>query len=328
MNLLRNFLASSLVVAVLVPGTALAQESAANFPSKPIRIIVGFAPGGSTDIAARLIGEKLQAKWGQPVIIENRPGVGGNIAADIVAKSPPDGYTIVHGVTGSHAINISLFKKLPYHPLKDFEPITQTTLYPVAIAAHPSFPANNIQELVAMARRDLGKMVYGTDGTGTASHLTMELLLYKAGVKMQFVPYKGSAPMIADVMGQQVPLGITGITLMVNAYKAGKLKVLGVTSLERSPAAPELPTVAEQGFPGFSGEAFTGFFAPKGTPKPIIDKLSSEIIAAMQMPDVLKKMADIGTPVVGSGPEAFRAFVTKEIEKWAEAVQVAGVSAD
>ncbi len=324
MNLLNKYLASCFIAAVLIPGTALAQESAENYPSKPIKMIVGFPPGGSTDIAARLIGEKLLAKWGQPVIIENRPGVGGNIAADIVAKSPPDGYTIVHGVTGSHAINISLFKKLPYHPLKDFEPITQTTQYPVAIVANPSFPANNMQELVAMARRD-PKMVYGVDGTGTGSHLTMELFLYKAGVKMQFVPYKGSSPMLADVIGNQVGVGITGITLIVNAYKSGKVKVLGITSLERSKAAPELLTVAEQGYPGFAGLAFTGFFAPKGTPKPIVDKLAAEMLVAMHSPDVIKRMDALGTPLVGSGPEAFHAFIAAQIENWAEGVRISGI---
>ena len=304
------------------------QSIADAYPSKRVRILVGFTAGGTTDITARVVAEKLQARWGQPVLVENRPGGGSNIAADVVAKSPPDGYTLSLGVTGSHGINISLFKKLPYHPLKDFEPITQTTLYPNAIVAHPSFAANNIQEMIALARREPGKFVFATDGNGTGSHLTMELMLYKAGVKMQAVPYKGSSPMIADVIGNQAPVGITGITLVLNAYKAGKLKVLAITGLERTPTAPELQTVAEQGFPGFSGESWTGFFAPKGTPKPIVDKIAAEMVAAMHAPDVIRKMADMGTPLVGSGPEAFRTFVTKEIEKWAEGVRIAGVSVD
>ena len=328
MKLFGKFLATCFTAAVLVPGAALAQEPAANFPSKPVKIVVGFPPGGSTDITARLIGEKLQARWGQPVIIENRPGGAANIAADMVAKAPPDGYTIVLGVTGSHGINVSLYKKLPYHPLKDFEPIAHATLYPLAIVAHPSFAANTIPELFALARREPGKMAYGHVGTGTGAHLTMELLLYKAGLKMEPIPYKGDTPAVTDVMGRQVPFASVGMQGAMTAYKGGKLKVLGITSLKRSPAAPELVTVAEQGFPGFSGEAWSGFFAPKGTPRPIVDKMANDMIAAMQMPDVIKKLDDLGTPLVGSGPDEFRAFVAKEIEKWAEAVRIAGASAD
>jgi len=319
-------LAAALLLAV--PFVAHAQSPADNFPSKPVKIIVPFPPGGATDITARVLGEKLQAKWGQPVVIENRPGAGGNIGALIVAQSPPDGYTLVLGVTGSHGINISLHKKMPYHPLKDFEPITQATVYPNVILVHPSFPANSVQELLALARKEPGKYVFGSDGTGTGSHLTMELLTYKAGVKMQHAPYKGSGPLVADVMGQQLPIGITGIPGAMNAYKAGKVKVLAVTGPQRAPAAPELPTVAEQGFPGFAGEPWSGFFAPKGTPRPIVDKLATDMIAAMRMPDVVKRMADIGTPLVGSRPDEFRAYVASEIEKWAEAVKVSGASAD
>lgn len=314
-----------LLAAALVPGAACAQD---NFPSKPVRIIVPFPPGGATDITARVIGEKLQAKWGQPVLIENRPGAGGNIGANIVALSPPDGYTLVLGVTGSHGINLSLHKKMPYHPLKDFEPITQATVYPNAIIVHPGFPANNLQELMALARKEPGKYVFGSDGTGTGSHLTMELLAYKAGVKMQHAPYKGAGPLVADVMAQQLPIGVTGIVGVMSAYKAGKVKVLGVSSPQRPPAASELPTVAEQGFPGFAAEPWSGFFAPKGTPRLIVDKLAADIIGAMRMPDVVKRMADLGTPLVGSRPEEFRAYVANEIEKWAEAVRVSGATVD
>ena len=299
-----------------------------NFPTKPVKIIVPFAPGGATDITARVIGEKLQAKWSQSVVIENRPGAGGNIGANIVAQSAPDGYTLVLGVTGSHGINISLHKKMPYHPLKDFEPITQATVYPNAVVVHPNFPASNIQELVALARKEPGKYVYGSDGTGTGSHLTMALLAHKAGVQMQHAPYKGAGPLVADVMAQQLPVGVTGIVGVMSAYKAGKLKVLGVSSLQRSPAAPELRTIAEQGFPGFAAEPWSGFFAPKGTPRPIVDKLANDMIEAMRMPDVVKRMADLGTPLVASRPDEFRAYVANEIEKWAEAVRVSGATVD
>jgi tripartite-type tricarboxylate transporter receptor subunit TctC len=312
-----------LAVFLLAASVAHAQD---NYPSKPVKIIVPFSPGGATDITARVIGEKLQAKWGQPVLIENRPGAGGNIGAHIVAQAAPDGYTLVLGVTGSHGINISLHKKMPYHPLKDFEPITQATVYPNAIIVHPGFPAKNLQELLALAKKEPGKYVFGSDGTGTGSHLTMELLAYKAGVKLQHAPYKGAGPLVADVMGQQLPIGVTGIVGVMNAYKAGKVKVLGVSSPQRSPAAPELPTVAEQGFPGFAAEPWSGFFAPKGTPRPIVEKLANDMIEAMRMPDVAKKMADLGTPLVGSRPDEFRAYVANEIEKWAEAVKVSGAT--
>lgn len=323
----KLFIGAWLAAGLIAP--SLAQTSSADaFPSRPIKIVVPFTPGGATDITARVIGEKLQGQWGQPVLIENRPGGGSNIGADYVAKSAPDGYTIVLGVTGSHGINISLYKKMPYHPLRDFEPITQATVYPNTIIVHPSHPANTLQELLAMARRDPGTIPYGHDGTGTGSHLAMALLLYKAGATMQPVPYKGSSQIMTDVMGQQIPVGVTGIIAVMPNYKAGKLKILGFTSPERIASAPDVPTIAEQGFPGFSGEPWSGFFAPKGTPKPIVEKLADGLITAMRQPDVAKRMAELGTPLVGSRPDAFRAYVEKEIEKWAEAVKVSGATAD
>ncbi len=307
-------------------GNAQTATAIDNYPSKAVKIVVPFTPGGATDITARIVAEKLQAKWGQPVYVENKPGGGSNIGADYVAKSPPDGYTLVLGVTGSHGINVSLYKKMPYHPIRDFEPITQATMYPNVIFTHPSFPANNLQELLALAKKSNGNMPFGHDGTGTGSHLTMELLLHKANVKMQSVPYKGSSPIVADVMGNQLSVGITGITSVISAYKAGKVKIFALTSLNRSSAAPELPTVAEQGFPGFSGEPWSGFFAPKGTPKPIVNKIANDMIEVMKMPDVVKRMNDLGTPLVASRPEEFAVFLAKEIDKWAEAVKVSGAT--
>ncbi len=323
----KLFISACLGLALLAPVQAQVQSAEA-FPSRPIKIVVPFTPGGATDITARVIGEKLQGQWGQPVLIENRPGGGSNIGADYVAKSAPDGYTIVLGVTGSHGINISLYKKMPYHPLRDFEPITQATVYPNTIIVHPSHPANTLQELLAMARKEPGKIPYGHDGTGTGSHLAMALLLHKAGTTMQPVPYKGSSQIMTDVMGQQIPVGVTGIIAVMPNYKAGKLKILGFTSPERIASAPDVPTIAEQGFPGFSGEPWSGFFAPKGTPKPIVEKLADGLITAMRQPDVAKRMAELGTPLVGSRPDEFRAYVEKEIEKWAEAVKVSGATAD
>lgn len=313
-------------LSLLLPSVSAAQQGV--FPTKRVTIVVGFTAGGTTDVTARVIGEKLSAKWKQPVIIENRPGGGSNIAAAIVAKAAPDGHTLILGVTGSHGINISLYKDLPFHPLRDFEPITQGTLHPNAIFVHPDFPANSLKELLDMARRDPNKLSFGHDGTGSGSHLTMELLLHKAGVKMQNIPYKGAAVMVSDLVAERLPVGITGMPGVISMYKAKKIKVLGITALTRSSAAPELPTVAEMGFPGFSGEPWSGFFAPKGTPKWIVDKIASDIVEASRLPDVEKKMADRGTRFVGGTPEEFRRFVEAEIEKWAEAVRVSGAQAN
>ena len=320
--------AGALLASSLIPAIAQAQGASDNFPSKPVRMMVGFTPGGATDITARVIADKLQLKWGQSVLVENRPGAGGNIAADLVAKSAPDGYTIVLGVTGSHSINTSLYKNLSYHPVRDFEPITQATQYANVIVVHPSLPVNSVQDLLAMARREGGKMPFAHDGTGTGSHLTFELLLSKAGVKMVPVTYKGAAPLIADIAGQQVAVAITGLIGAVPAHKSGRIRILNVTSLNRAAVVPEVPSVAEQGFPGFFGESWSGFFAPKGTPKRIIDKTNADMVAAMRLPDVEKKMADLGTPLVGGTPEEFGAYVAKMVAIWAEAVKVSGVSID
>ena len=320
--MLKKFL--TFVIGAFIVSAASAQS----WPQKPVKFIVPFPPGGATDITGRLVGQKLQEKWGQPVVIENRPGAGGNIGAHYVAQSAPDGYTIILGVTGSHGINISLHKKMPYHPLRDFEPVTQATVYPNAIIVHPDNPAKNLQELLAMAKKAPGKFVFGSDGTGTGSHLTMELLNHRAGIKLQHAPYKGAGPLVSDVMGGNLPIGVTGIIGVMSAYKARKVKVLAVSSLKRSPAAPDIPTVAEQGFPGFEAEPWSGFFVPKGTPRPIVDKLADDMIEVMKQPDVVKRMADLGTPLVASRPDEFRKYVENEIAKWAEAVRVSGASVD
>lgn len=317
-------LAAALALAAFIPMAAQAQ-SADTYPSRPVRLVIPFAPGGPTDIAGRVIGEKVAPLLGQPMIVDNRPGAGGNVGAEIVARSAPDGYTVVMGVTGSHAINLALQKSLPYHPLKDFEPVTQATQFPNAIAVHPDVPAQSLSELVALAKREPGKLSYGTDGVGTASHLTMELLKSKAAMNLVSVPYKGAAPMLTELVGGQIQVGITGLPAMQAQAKAGKIRILAVTTPERVASNPEIPTVSEQGFPGFSAAPWAGFFVPRGTPLPIVDKLAAALIKAMQMPEVRQKMADLGSTVVASQPTEFRRFVESEIEKWADAVKAAGV---
>ena len=314
----------AIMFAATLPFDAAAQ-SAEGYPSKVVRLVVPFPPGGPTDIAGRVIAEKISALWGQQMIVDNRAGAGGNIGAEIVARSDPDGYTIVLGVTGSHAINPALNKAMPYHPLKDFEPVSQATQFPNAIAVHPGVPANNLPELIALARRDPGKLSYGTDGVGTASHLTMELLKAKAGINLVSVPYKGAAPMLTDLIGGQVQVGITGLPAMQAHAKAGKIRILAVTTPNRVASNPELPSIAEQGFPGFSAAPWAGFFVPKGTPPAIVSKLAADLIKVMQMPEVKEKMANLGSELVASKPDEFRRFVEGEIQKWADAVKVAGV---
>lgn len=311
----------------LAPAIALAQL-AGDYPSRPVRLIVPFAPGGPTDIAARLIGEKLGARWNQQIVIDNRPGAGGNLGSDIAAKSAPDGYTMVLGVTDSHAINISLMKQMPYHPLRDFEPVTQATIFPNAIAVHPSLPAKNLKELIDLAKRQPGKLSYGSDGNGTASHLGMELVKSKAGLDMVHVPYKGSAPMLTDLVAGQVQVGITGLPAMQGHAAAGRIRLLAVTTAARVASNPDVPTVAEQGFAGFAAAPWAGFFVPKGTPRAIVEKLAAELIAVMQLPDVRERMAGMGSTLVASRPGEFRAFLEKEIQQWAEAVRVSGAKVE
>jgi tripartite-type tricarboxylate transporter receptor subunit TctC len=314
-----------LLVPFLFGPAALAQEP---FPSKPVKIVVPFPPGGPTDITGRLVADKLARKWAQPVVVENRPGAGGNVGSDAVAKSPPDGYAMVLGVTGSHSINISLYRKMPYHPLDDFEPVSQATLYPNAIAVHPSVAANNLPELIALAKREPGKLSYGSDGNGTASHLTMELLKARGGFNVVHVPYKGSSPMLADLAGGQLQVGITGLPTVQALAKAGKVKLIAVTTAQRAPALPDYPTIAEQGFPGFAAPPWAGFFVPKGTPKALVDRIAADVIAALREPDVQQKLAELGSAVVASRPDEFRAFVAAEIDKWAEAVRISGAQVD
>ena len=305
-----------------------AGQGVESFPSKPVRLIVPFAPGGPTDIAARVIAEKLGARWGKQLVVENRSGAGGNVGSEIAARSAPDGYTMVLGVTGSHAINLSLMKQMPYHPLGDFEPVTQATIFPNAIAVHPSLPVKSLKEFFDLVKARPGTLSYGTDGQGTASHLTMELLKAKSGIDIAHVPYKGSAPMLTELVGGQIQAGITGLPAMQAHAAAGRLRVLAVTTAARVASNPDIPTVAEQGFPGFAAAPWAGFFVPKGTPRSIVDKLAADLIATMQLPEVRQRMAGIGSTIVASRPDEFRAFVESEIRQWAEAVKISGVKAD
>ncbi|EFF73261.1 Bug family tripartite tricarboxylate transporter substrate binding protein [Achromobacter piechaudii] len=311
----------------LVAAPAFAQD-AGNFPTRPVTIVVPFPAGGATDITARLVAEGLSKKWGQAVVIENKPGAGGNVGSEYVARAAPDGYTLVLGVTGSHGINTSLYKNMRYDPIKDFEAVTQATLYPNAIIVNNNVPANNLQELIALLKKPDAHYSYGSDGNGTASHLGMELIKNQGKFELSHIPYRGSAPMVTDLLGGQIQVGITGLPAVQAYAKSGKLKIIALTTADRFASAPDYPTVAEQGFAGYAAPPWSGFFAPKGTPKALVEKISADMREVMSDPKAKEKMIAAGSEFTPSTPEQFQAFVQKEIAKWAEAVKISGARID
>ncbi|MFZ4649882.1 MAG: Bug family tripartite tricarboxylate transporter substrate binding protein [Rubrivivax sp.] len=300
----------------------------ADYPNQPIKLVVPFPPGGSTDIAARVVGEHLSLAWKQPVNIENRAGAGGSVGAEAVSRAAPDGYTVIMGVTGSHAINISLNPKLKYHPLRDFEPVTTVGTLPNVLVAHPSVSARTLPELIALAKREPGKLSYASLGNGTAAHLTFEMLKQLAGVDILHVPYGGSGPAITAMLAGNVQLMIDGLPSSVPHIQAGKMRPLAVTSLMRSPAAPDVPTIAESGFPGFSADAWNGLYVPKGTPAAIVEKLQAQVAQILKLPAVQERFASLGLRPVGNSPAEARAFTQAEIDKWARFVKASGATVD
>jgi tripartite-type tricarboxylate transporter receptor subunit TctC len=322
----RAFATCLLAVAGFGFGLAQAQP-ATNYPNKPVRLIVPFAPGGPTDITGRVIGEGLARKWGQPVVIENRPGAGGTVGAALVARAPADGYTLVLGVTGSHGIAGAIYPNLSYDPQKDFEPVSRAVIYANAILVGPEVPATNLQELIALAKRDPKYQIYGTDGNGTASHLTMEMLKQRAGFHSQVVQYKGSAPLLTDLAAGNVPVAITGLPAAEAFLKSGKVKLIAVTS-DRDYTGNGYRSIAEQGFPGFSAAPWSGIFAPKGTPKAIVDKISADVAEVVQSPEVKKQFAALGLSALPLTPEQFSRSLAQEIANWSKAVKDSGVKAD
>ncbi|MBL8384987.1 MAG: tripartite tricarboxylate transporter substrate binding protein [Burkholderiales bacterium] len=321
--------ARAIVVATVALASAAPHAQTADaYPSRQIRIVVPFPAGGATDIAARAIADKLGAAWKQPVVIENRGGAGGNVGSDVVAKSPADGYTLVMGVTGSHAINISLYAKMPYDPVKDFEAITQVAVVPNVVVVHPSVKAATLREFVALAKAQPGRLDYASLGSGTAAHLGMEMLKREAGIFMVHIPYRGSAPAVADLIGGQVQVMMDGLPSALPHVRAGRLRALALTSQKRSAAAPELPTIAESGYPGFYADAWSGLFAPKGTPRPVVDKLAAEVQRILRLADVRERLAGLGAEPVGSTPAEFAAHVQREIAKWAQVVRASGAKVD
>jgi tripartite-type tricarboxylate transporter receptor subunit TctC len=307
----------------LAGATAHAQA----YPTKPIHIVVTFTSGGAPDILARLIGEKLQSAWGQPVVIDNRPGAGGNTGADTVAKAAPDGHTVVVGTVGTHAINGALYQKMPYDMVRDFSPVTLLATTPNLLVVHNEVPAKTLPEFIALGRRD-GKMSFASSGSGTSIHVSGELFKTMTGIDMTHIPYKGRASAIPDLLGGRVTMMFDNMPSSLPLVREGKLRALGVTSARRSPAAPEIPTIAEQGLPGFEAVSWFALFAPANTPRPIVEKLQAEVKKIITTGEVAKKLSEIGLEPAGSTPDELAAYQRSEIVKWAKVVSDSGAKVE
>jgi tripartite-type tricarboxylate transporter receptor subunit TctC len=312
----------SLAAASWTSGAVAADE----YPSKPIRFIAAQAPGGPVDVMARLVGQKVSEALSQPVIVENRQGAGGNIGTAVVARTAPDGYTVLVQ-SSAFAVNATLFEKPGYDALKDFEPIINSGLIPNIIFVHPSVPANNLAELVALTKQK--KMSYASPGIGTTPHLTGELLLKTMlGLDLTHVPFNGAGPSTAAVLANQVPIGSAALIAPMPLIKAGKLRPIIVTSLQRTPQLPDVPTVAESGFAGYEDYTWVGFWAPAGTPKAIVNRLNREISLALQRPDMKERLSALGYEFKPNTPEEFASFVAAEVQKWGKVVKASGAKAD
>lgn len=314
-----------LCAAILAAGvdSVLAQA----YPSRPIRVIVPFPPGAYTDFVARLVGQKLNENWGQPVVVENRPGAGGNIGADAVAKAEPNGYTLLMGTIAS-AISVSLYRKLPYDLVNDLVPVTLVVLVPNVLVVHPSLPARSVRDFIQLTKSNPGQLNYASSGNGSAPHLAAEMFKMMAHVEMAHVPYKGISPAMTDLVSGQVPLMFTSVDSALPQVKAGKLRALAVTSARRSSVLPDLPTMAESGLPGFEVTAWGGILAPARTPREIINALNIEIVKILRVPDVKERLSGLGAEPVGDTPEQFVAFINAEIAKWAKVVKASGARVD
>ncbi|WP_234192879.1 MULTISPECIES: tripartite tricarboxylate transporter substrate binding protein [Pseudacidovorax] len=320
-----------LMAATLAAGLALAAPLAAAqaaYPTKPIRLVVPFAPGGSADVVGRLIAEELRAGLGQPVVVDNRPGAGGNIAGDMVAKSPADGYTLLLAAAGPIAINPSLYGRMPYNPATDLAPVALLARDHQLMAVTPSVPARDVREFIAYAKANPGKVSFGSPGNGTPAHLGGELFNQMAGTQMVHVPYKGSAPAMNDLISGQITVMIDNMPALLPQVQSGRLRALGVASPARASGAPDIPTVAESGLPGFNVTAWKGLMAPAGTPKPIVAKLNEVAVAAVAKPEIRKRLVDLGAEPGGGSPEDFGALIARDSRSWAALVKSTGARVD
>lgn len=315
--------AAALCAVPALPGTGLADT----WPSRVIKVIVPYPPGGSTDITARLVGEKIAPLLGQPVVIDNRPGAGGNTGMEAAARSAPDGYTFAVATT-AHAINMTLFTNLAYNILDNFEPVALLTENPLMLVVPASSPFKSVKDLIAAAKAQPGGINFATSGVGQSTHLAAELFASMAGIKMTHVPYKGSAPAIADVIAGHVQLIFDTTQSALPHVKDGRLRALGVTSAERIPLAPDVPTIAEAGLPGYEATAWNGLVAPKGTPAPVVQRMNADVVKVLALPDVKARFAELGAICPPSTPASFRTYIADQITKWGKVVKESGARAD
>lgn len=317
-------LLATVLLALGVGGPAAAQP----YPTKPIKFVVPYPPGGASDVTARILGQKLSEAYGQPVIIENRPGANGNIALDAVAKSAPDGYTIVMGNVGPNAINAGLYKTLPFDPIASFAPVTLTSTVPIVLLVNPSLPVKDAKDLVAYIKANPGKTNFASGGNGSATHLTAEMFKSMAGLDIQHVPYKGDAAAMTALMGGDVTMAFATIVAATPQIKGGRVKAIGIASKKRAGAFPDVPTISDSGLPGFESTSWGGVLAPAGTPPEIIASLHSQFVRILRMPDVAEKIAGLGADIVGSSSAEFGDYLKSEIAKWSGVIKTSGATVD
>ena len=316
------------LVTIALAACAPAAQTADGYPHRSIRLVVPFAAGGSTDIVARLIAQKLTEQWGRQVVVDNRSGANGAIGMEIVARASPDGHTLVLGYIANLGTGPALNPNLPYDAIKDFAPISHLVSAPSIAVIHPGVPAKNLQDVIALARAKPGAIAFGTAAVGSMGHLSGELLNRLAGVSMTHVPYKGGGQAVIDVVAGQIPMVIIGMTAATPHVRSGRLRAIATTGSRRSFAFPDVPTVAEQGFPGFSADAWYGLLTTARTPQPIIDKLYGEVIRIMKLPEAKERMANVGFEIVASTPAEFARLIREEIPKWTKIVREAGIRAE
>jgi tripartite-type tricarboxylate transporter receptor subunit TctC len=323
----RRALIAAAATTVLAAGFA-PKAMAQAFPNKPVRLIVPFVAGGATDIVARLVAQKLSAAWGQPVVVENRGGAGGNIGADAVAKSPADGYTILVTSGSIVTVNPHMYAKMPFDAKKDLVPITNLASGPQVLVVHPAVPAKNVKELVALAKSKPGQLNFGSAGIGSQVHMAGEAFVYAAGIEAQHIPYKGEAVAFTDLAGGQVEFMLGNIAGATGHIQSGRIRALGVTSAKRSPQLPDVPTVAEAGLPGFENTGWFGFMAPAGTPKPIIDKIHADTLKVLTDQEVKDRLTQLGMAPVGNSPADFTKEIAVEYERWGKVVAARKLTAN
>jgi len=325
-----RFMAAILIMAAHAAATTASAQNApgkSNYPNRAIRILLPFPPGGGSDIVARKIGQKMTERWGQQVVVDNRPGAGGNIAAEAAANAAPDGYTLFVAASAQLAVNPAVYPKLPFDPAKSFAPISLVGSVPNMLVTNPSLPVHSLKEFIAFAKARPGQLNYATAGSGSTAHLSVELLKLETGINLVHVPYRGATPALTDVISGQVPLMMSGIPSVLGHVKAGKLRALGITALKRSQVAPEIPAFAET-IPKFEAIVWYGMLAPAGTPADIVDKLNEEVLNILRMNDAKEIFAAQGIEIIGSSPAEFAAYIKSELAKWAVVVKKSGTKAD